>query len=87
MSEVDIKTVAPIKELDVLGRVCPYPLVMAKKATHGLNEGEVVKMLCDSEASVTREIPAFCQKKGLLIDSIRREDKGYWEVYIMKPGE
>ena len=84
MSEIDIKTVTPTKEIDVLGRVCPYPLVMTKKATQELNAGEVVKILCDSEPSVTKEIPSFCEKKGLLMDSVRIEDKGYWEVYVTK---
>jgi len=83
---MDIKTVTPTKEIDVLGRVCPYPLVMTKKVTQELNAGEVVKILCDSEPSVTKEIPAFCEKKGFLMDSVRLEDKGYWEVYIMKQG-
>ena len=81
---MDIKTVTPTKEIDVLGRVCPYPLVMTKKATQELNAGEVVKILCDSEPSVTKEIPSFCEKKGLLMDSVRIEDKGYWEVYVTK---
>lgn len=84
MSTVDIKSIPPVKEIDVIGRVCPYPLVMTKKATQGLNDGEVVKILCDSEPSVTKEIPNFCEKKGLLMDSVRLEDKGYWEVYVTK---
>jgi len=83
---MDIKSIEPTKEIDVLGRVCPYPLVITKKATQELNAGEVVKILCDSEPSVTKEIPAFCEKKGLLMDSVRLEDKGYWEIYIMKQG-
>lgn len=81
---MDIKTIIPIKEMDVLGRVCPYPLVMTKKATQDLEQGQVVKILCDSEPSVTKEIPAFCEKKGFLMDSIRLEDKGYWEIYISR---
>ncbi len=84
MSEIDIKAIAPTKEIDVLGRVCPYPLVMTKKASDGLNPGEMLKILCDSEASVTTEIPNLCQKKGLLMEAVRLEDKGYWEVYVMK---
>jgi tRNA 2-thiouridine synthesizing protein A len=79
---MDIKDIEPTKVVDVLGRVCPYPLVMAKKATQDLKEGEVVKMLCDSEASVTTEIPNFCKKKGLLFDSVKKND--HWELYIMK---
>ncbi|MBU1262115.1 sulfurtransferase TusA family protein [bacterium] len=81
---MDIKSIIPVKEIDVLGRVCPYPLVMLKKATQDINPGDVVKILCDSEPSVTKEMPTFCEKKGLLMDSVRLEEKGYWEVYIMK---
>lgn len=81
---MDIKGIQPTKEIDVLGRVCPYPLVMTKKATQELNAGEVVKILCDSEPSVTKEMPTFCEKKGLVMESVRLEDKGYWEVYVMK---
>jgi tRNA 2-thiouridine synthesizing protein A len=84
---IDIKNKTPVKEIDVLGRVCPYPLVMTKKATQNLNPGETIKILCDSEPSVTEEIPNFCGKKGLLFESVRLEDKGYWEIYIMKPEE
>jgi len=82
---MDIKTIEPVNEIDVLGRVCPYPLVMTKKATKGLISGNVIKILCDSEPSVTKEIPAFCEKNGLQMESVRLEDKGYWEVFVMKP--
>jgi len=84
---MDIKTIKPVKEIDVLGRVCPYPLVMTKRATEGLNPGEVVKILCDSEPSVTKEIPNFCEKKGFLMEAVRLKDKGYWEVYVMRKSE
>lgn len=80
---MDIKSIVPSKEIDVLGRVCPYPLMMVKKGAESLNPGEVMKVLCDSEPSVEREIPTLCEKKGLIMESIRQE--GYWELFIMKP--
>lgn len=83
MSEIDIKSI--VKEIDVLGRVCPYPLMMVKKGAESLKPGDVMKVLCDSEPSVEREIPTLCQKKGLIMESARLEDKGYWELFIMKP--
>ncbi|MBI5183555.1 MAG: sulfurtransferase TusA family protein [Nitrospinae bacterium] len=84
MSVIDIKTVKPAIELDVVGRVCPYPMVLTKKTTEKMKEGEVLKVLCDSAVSVTKEIPTYCEKKGYPLESIKNEEKNYWEMYIMK---
>ncbi len=84
MSEIDIKTVKPAKELNVVGRVCPYPMVLTKKTTEKMNDGEVLKVLCDSAVSVTKEIPTYCKKKGYPMESVKNDEKDYWEIYIMK---
>lgn len=69
--------------LDVLGRVCPYPLVLTKKALEKLGSGEVLKVLCDAPASVEDSLPKFCEKGGhqLLVDKVA---DGKWDVYIKK---
>lgn len=85
MLGIDIKTVKPAKELDVLGRVCPYPMVLTKKTTEKMKEGEVLKVLCDSTVSVTKEIPSFCEKRGYPMESVKNDEKDYWEIFIMKP--
>jgi tRNA 2-thiouridine synthesizing protein A len=50
--------------LDVLGRVCPYPLVLTKKAMEKMGSGEVLKVKCDAPASAEDSIPKFCEKIG-----------------------
>jgi len=85
MAEIDLRTKEPTQVLDMLGRVCPYPLLMTKKAMEKLNPGEVLKVLSDAPASVEDSIPKFCEKQGYILQTIRLEDKGHWELYIMKP--
>ena len=39
----DLKTQTPTETLDVLGRVCPYPLVLTKKQLEKMSSGAVLK--------------------------------------------
>lgn len=80
----DLKSQTPTETLDVLGRVCPYPLVLAKKALEKLPSGSVLKILCDAPASAEDSIPRFAEKQGYEFESVKLEDKGCWELYIKK---
>ncbi len=80
----ELSSMSPTETLDVLGRVCPYPLVLAKKAMEKLSSGGVLKILCDAPASAEDSIPRFCEKQGFKFESVKLEDKGYWELYIQK---
>jgi tRNA 2-thiouridine synthesizing protein A len=80
----ELSSAAPKETLDVLGRVCPYPLVLAKKAVEKLSSGEVLKVLCDAPASAEDTIPRWAEKQGYNFESKKLEDKGYWELYIQK---
>jgi tRNA 2-thiouridine synthesizing protein A len=80
----DLKTMEPKETLDVLGRVCPYPLVLTKKALQKLESGDVLKVLTDAPASAEDTIPRFCEKQGYPFELVKVEDKGYWEIYIQK---
>jgi tRNA 2-thiouridine synthesizing protein A len=81
----ELKSIEPADTLDVLGRVCPYPLVLTKKKMEKLNSGEVLKILCDAPASAEDSIPRFCDKQGYTFEAVKLEDKGYWELFIQKP--
>jgi tRNA 2-thiouridine synthesizing protein A len=74
----------PTKTLDVMGRVCPYPLVLSKKAVEKMGSGEMLKVLCDAPASAEDSIPRWAEKQGYSFESVKLEDKGYWELYILK---
>lgn len=81
----DLKSQTPTETLDVLGRVCPYPLVLAKKTIEKAPGGTLLKVLCDAPASAEDTIPKYCEKRGFEFESVKLEDKGYWELYIKKP--
>ncbi len=80
----DLRTQTPAETVDVLGRVCPYPLVMTKKALEKLSSGDVLKIMTDAPASAEDSIPRFAEKQGCAIEIVKLEDKGYWEIFIQK---
>ncbi|UCD35182.1 MAG: sulfurtransferase TusA family protein [Nitrospiraceae bacterium] len=81
----DLKSKEPTQVLDVLGRVCPYPLVITKKTMEKAPGGTLLKVLCDAPASAEDTIPKYCEKQGFPMELIKIEDKGYWEIWIQKP--
>jgi len=80
----DLKSQTPTETLDVLGRVCPYPLVLTKKQLEKIPADGILKILCDAPASAEDSIPRFAEKKGYGIEVVKLEDKGYWEIFIQK---
>lgn len=79
-----LKSKIPATTLDLLGQVCPYPIVLTKKEMGKLSSGEILKILCDSITMVEDTIPRYCEKHGYQFEIVRIEDKGYWELYILK---
>ena len=80
----DLKSQEPTQTLDVLGRVCPYPLVLTKKTLEKASGGTLLKVLCDAPASAEDTIPKYCSNQGFECELNKLEDKGYWEIYIQK---
>lgn len=81
---MSLKNETPNETLDTLGRVCPYPLLLTKKALEKLGSGQVLKVLCDAPASAEDSIPRYAEKQGYDFEAVKLEDKGYWELYIKK---
>ena len=81
----DLKSQEVTQTLDVLGRVCPYPLVLTKKTLEKAAPGTLLKVLCDAPASAEDTIPKYCTKQQMEFELVKLEDKGYWEIYIKKP--
>jgi TusA-related sulfurtransferase len=79
----ELKNASPAQVLDVLGRVCPYPLVLTKKAMEKLNSGDVLKVLCDAPASAEDSIPKFCEKKNFTLE-VEKVGDASWEIFIQK---
>lgn len=80
----DLSSKKPDQELDVLGRVCPYPLVLAKKAMEKIGSGQVLLVKTDAPASAEDSLPRWAEKAGYKLESKKLEDKGYWEIYLQK---
>jgi tRNA 2-thiouridine synthesizing protein A len=80
----ELSSMTPTETLDVLGRVCPYPLVLTKKAVEKMPSGGLLKILCDAPASAEDSLPRFAEKQGYKFESVKLDDKGYWELYIQK---
>lgn len=80
----DLKSQPVAETIDVLGRVCPYPLVLTKKALEKMASGGVLKVITDAPASAEDSIPRYAEKQGYEFESVKLEDKGYWELYIKK---
>jgi len=81
---VDLASKTPTETLDVLGRVCPYPIVLIKKEMEKLPGGAILKVLCDSQSTAEEVIPRYCEKHGYSFQSVKIEDEGQWELYIQK---
>jgi len=81
---VDLKSIPPALTLDVLGRACPYPIVLIKKEMEKLAAGAVLKILCDSQSTAEEAITRYCEKHAYLFDAVKFEDAGDWECYIQK---
>lgn len=81
---VDLKSKTPAETLDLLGRACPYPIVLTKKEMEKLPSGALLKILCDSPTMIEDTIPRYCEKHGYQFEIVRIEDNGYWELYILK---
>jgi tRNA 2-thiouridine synthesizing protein A len=79
----DLKSQTPAQVLDVLGRVCPYPLVLTKKALEKLPSGAILKVLCDAPASAEDSLPRFAQDKGYPMEVVKLDNS--WELYFQKP--
>ncbi|HXX57608.1 MAG TPA: sulfurtransferase TusA family protein [Thermodesulfovibrionales bacterium] len=80
----ELSSMTPTETLDVLGRVCPYPLVLTKKAVEKMPSGGLLKILCDAPASAEDSLPRYAEKQGYKFESVKLDDKGYWELYIQK---
>ncbi|HEB02723.1 MAG TPA: sulfurtransferase TusA family protein [Nitrospirae bacterium] len=81
----ELSSKEPTAVLDVLGRVCPYPLVLTKKKLEKMNDGEVLKVLCDASASAEDSIPQWAKKKGFQFESVKKEGEEAWDLYISRP--
>jgi len=70
------------KKLNLLGEVCPYPLLKTQKELEKIASGEVIMVETDFNQSV-RNIIKWCEDQGheFRLDEI---DNGFWLITIIK---
>lgn len=71
------------KTVDIRGQICPYTLIETRDALKGLEQGQVLEVVCDYEPAAKTTIPNFCSKKGYPLETIE-EATGLWRLYIEK---
>ena len=62
--------------VDAIGLECPLPLLQAKRALHGLESGERVKVLATDSGSV-RDFRVFAEQSGNLLLASEQADGVY----------
>ena len=60
-------------ELDASGLNCPLPILRAKKALSGLEDGQTLKIIATDPGSV-KDFEAFCKQTGNTLLSSGEED-------------
>lgn len=56
--------------LDVIGSLCPLPVLMAIRAMRRLEPGQRLKLIGD-DPGIAEDIPSWCEKSGhVLVDLI-----------------
>lgn len=77
MSEVDCI------ELDTRGLLCPMPLLKAKRALHGMEAGQSLRVLATDQGSV-RDFRVFAVQSGHKLLSSEEKEGVY--IYLLQKG-
>jgi len=72
-----------VKELNLLGYVCPIPVFETRKELLKMETGEKLKLICD-DSDVQYDIPKLATRISSEIINIYEED-GIWEITLLAP--
>ena len=64
------------EELDARGLNCPLPILRAKKAINGLDNGQTLKIIATDPGSV-KDFEAFCKQTGNELLSTAEENSEF----------
>lgn len=81
---IELKSLKADKILDVKGEVCPYPVVMARKALAAMPPGAILLEITDHTIS-TETVPEAVQQEGLAeVLGIMEEPAGVYHIYMRR---
>ncbi|MCM3127491.1 MULTISPECIES: sulfurtransferase TusA family protein [unclassified Paenibacillus] len=71
------------QKLQVLGMVCPFPLIEAKEAIKTLNSGD--ELVIDFDCTqATESIPRWAAEDGHTISNYEQLDDASWTITVKK---
>ncbi len=76
------ETITPDRVVDVIGEICPIPLIETRKALNASKCGEIIEIMGTHKPS-KKEIPMATKSSGNRIVSVS-EDDGIWHIFIEK---
>jgi len=71
------------KVLEVMGMVCPFPLVEAKEAIETLNSGDELEIQFDC-TQATETIPRWAAEAGHTISNFEQIGEAAWTISVVK---
>ncbi|MED4345317.1 sulfurtransferase TusA family protein [Heyndrickxia coagulans] len=71
------------KILEVMGQVCPFPLIEAKKAIEEIQPGDdlVIRFDC---TQATESIPRWAAEAGHTVTNFEQLDEAAWTITVRK---
>ena len=69
------------KKLDLIGQVCPWPVIFTLKELKTLEDGEVLEVIVDHLPS-TINIPSAVKKDGHEVLSSEETDEGVFKISL-----
>ena len=70
------ETITPDETLDAKGLNCPLPILKAKKALKGMENGQVLEIIATDPGSI-KDFEAFCRATGNKLLSAKDDGKIY----------
>lgn len=71
------------KKLEVVGMVCPFPLLEAKEAIEEINSGDELIVRFDCTQG-TESIPRWAAEAGHIVTNFEQIDEALWTITIQK---
>ena len=71
------------KVLEVMGMVCPFPLVEAKETIETLNSGDELEIQFDC-TQATDTIPRWAAEAGHTISNFEQIGEAAWTITVVK---
>lgn len=76
---------AVLHRLDVIGSLCPLPILFSVVEMNKLSPGEILEILGD-DPGMLEDIPAWCEQSGHKLLAINQDAKGVIHAKVERGG-